>query len=365
MNLATGEEKIKIGITLGDCNGVGPEIIIKTLSDNRVLETLTPVIYGSAKILLFYKKFLPNIEQFHFQHVNSGQEAVLRKVNLVNCWNEEVRLTPGESNETGAIYAVKSLERAVADVLEYKIHGIVTAPLDKSHLKAAGFDFPGHTEYLIEKGGGKGLMLMVHGDTRVALATGHLGIKDVPKALSVEGILDKLRVLNQSLMNDFSIRKPKIALLALNPHAGDGGLFGDEEKTILQPAIAKAVEMGIMAIGPFPADGLFASGNYEHYDAILAMYHDQGLIPFKTLSMIHGVNYTAGLKFIRTSPDHGPAFDLAGKGIAKEDAFREALFMAADIYKTRMNNRQYRSNPLKSLSRDIEAKEDETLEEEG
>lgn len=362
MNLATPDDKIIIGITTGDINGIGPEIIIKTLEESRMTELMTPVIYSSAKVMTFYKKML-EVENFNFTTIRSASEVASRKINLVNCWQDEVKVEPGASNENGARYAVKSLEVATADLVAGNIHALVTAPIDKKHLESASFQFPGHTEYISQKAGGKGLMMMVDGPLRVALVTAHIGIKAVSDSITKEAILDKLQILNRSLQWDFSIRKPKIAVLALNPHASDGGKFGDEEQKVIIPAIDAAKENNILAFGPYPADGFFASGNFENFDAVLAMYHDQGLIPFKAISGFHGVNYTAGLNVIRTSPDHGPAFDLAGKGSAVPDSFRDALYLACDIYKTRKNNKEYASKPLKSLSKEIEAKEDENIPE--
>lgn len=360
MNRAVGEEKLKIGISIGDINGVGPEIILKTFAEHLLLDLFTPVVYGSAKVLSFYKKAC-NMEEFNFQTVKGAEEAVHKKMNVVNCWQEEVKVEPGVSNETGAKYAVMALEAAVNDLVSGKIHALVTAPIDKSHLVSQQFNFPGHTEYLAQRANAEALMIMVHDEVRVALVTGHIALKDVSAQLSTEKILKKLGILHQSLQRDFSVRRPRIAVLALNPHAGDGGRFGTEETDIIAPAIKKAAEKNMLVFGPYPADGFFASGNYKNYDAILAMYHDQGLIPFKTLSSIHGVNYTAGLSFIRTSPDHGAAFDIAGKNLASEASLREALYLACDLYVTRKNNREYAKNPLRKLSSDIEQKEDEDI----
>lgn len=362
MRKALGEDKIRVGISIGDVNGIGPEIILKTFAEPMMLELCTPVVYGSSKVLGFYKKTMENAEQLNYQIIQQADEAALKKLNVINCWQEEIKIEPGVSNETGAQYAVKALDKAMDDLNAGKIHCLITAPIDKSHLQKVGFNFPGHTEYVASKAKGKPLMLMVHENFRVALATGHLGLKEVAEKLNESLILDKLNILNDSLKMDFSLRKPKIAVLGLNPHAGDQGKFGKEEEQVISPAIKKAFDRGIMAFGPFPADGFFASGNFKHYDAILAMYHDQGLIPFKTISGMAGVNYTAGLNVIRTSPDHGPAFDLAGKMTASEESFRQAVFLAMDVYATRKSNQELLKNPLKKLSNEvIEGKEDESI----
>jgi 4-hydroxythreonine-4-phosphate dehydrogenase len=362
MRKALGEDKIRVGISIGDVNGIGPEIILKTFAEPMMLELCTPVVYGSSKVLGYYKKSIENAEQLNYQIIQQADDAALKKLNVINCWQEEVKIEPGVSNDTGARYAVKALDKAMDDLNAGKIHCLITAPIDKSHLLKVGFNFPGHTEYVASKAKGKPLMLMVHENFRVALATGHLGLKEVAEKLNESLILDKLNILNDSLKMDFSVRKPKIAVLGLNPHAGDQGRFGKEEEQVISPAIKKAFDSGIMAFGPYPADGFFASGNFKHYDAILAMYHDQGLIPFKTISGMAGVNYTAGLNVIRTSPDHGPAFDLAGKTKASEESFRQAVYLAMDLYVTRKSNQELLKNPLKKLSNEvIEDKEDESI----
>lgn len=362
MKKALREDKIRVGISIGDVNGIGPEIILKTFAEPMMLELCTPVVYGSSRVLGYYKKIMENGAQLNYQIIKKANDAALKKLNVINCWQEEIKIEPGVSNETGAKYALKALDKAIDDLNARKIHCLVTAPIDKSHLQKVGFPFPGHTEYVASKANGKPLMLMVHENFRIALVTGHLGLKEVAEKLNENLILDKLNILNDSLKMDFSIRKPKIAVLGLNPHAGDRGKFGNEEEQIIIPALKKAFDSGILAFGPFSADGFFASGNFKHYDAILAMYHDQGLIPFKTISGMAGVNYTAGLKVIRTSPDHGPAFDLAGKIKASEESFRQAVLLAMDVYVTRKNNLELLKNPLKKLSNEvIEGKEDESI----
>lgn len=362
MKKALEKNKIRVGISIGDVNGIGPEIILKTFAEPMMLELCTPIIYGSSRVLGFYKKMMENAEQLNYKIIKQADDAVFKKLNVINCWQEEIKIEPGVSNETGAKYALKALNKAIDDLNTGKIHCLVTAPIDKSQLQKVGFSFPGHTEYIASKVNGKPLMLMVHESFRIALSTGHLALKEVAEKLNENLILDQLNILNDSLKMDFSIRKAKIAILGLNPHAGDSGKFGSEEEQIIIPALKKALDNGILAFGPFPADGFFASGNFKHYDAILAMYHDQGLIPFKIISGMAGVNYTAGLKVIRTSPDHGPAFDLAGKMKASEESFRQAVFLAIDLYVTRKKNQELLKNPLKKLSAEvIEGKEDESI----
>jgi 4-hydroxythreonine-4-phosphate dehydrogenase len=358
MNKATGAEKVKIGITIGDINGIGPELILKTFTEPEILETITPIIYGSARVFSFYKKNT-TAENFVYHAIRTAEEAQPGKINLINVWQDEAKIDPGVSNEVGAKYAVMSLEAATEDLLSNKIHALVTAPIDKSHLSKVNFPFAGHTEYFAQKGGKESLMLMVHDNLRVALVTGHVGVSQISSVLTKEIIIKKAQLLKESLAKDFSISKPKIAVLALNPHAGDHGKFGNEEAEVIKPAIEALQEKNMLVMGPFPADGFFASGNFKNYDGILAMYHDQGLIPFKTLAGIGGVNYTAGLGFIRTSPDHGPGFDLAGKDKADVTSFRDALYLAADLYCTRTNNQNYSRNPLKRLSSDLLKAQDE------
>lgn len=358
MNKATGLNKIKIGITIGDFNGIGPELILKTFAEPDILETFTPVIYGSARVFSFYKKMC-SAENFNYHPIRTADEAQVGKVNLINIWQEEAKIDPGISNETGAKYAVMSLEAGTADLLAGKIHALVTAPIDKSHLDKVGFSFAGHTEYFADKAGKESLMLLVHENLRVALVTGHVGVSKIAGSLTKESIVKKAQLLKEALAKDFSITKPKIAILALNPHAGDSGKFGNEEAEIITPAIEELQQKNMLVMGPFAADGFFASGNFKNYDGILAMYHDQGLVPFKTLAGISGVNYTAGLNFIRTSPDHGPGFDLAGKDKADVTSFRDALYLAADLYLTRTNNKDLTKNPLKTLSGELLKAQDE------
>lgn len=347
-------QKARIGISVGDINGIGIEVIIKTLMDPRIYEFCTPIVYGSVKTTSYHKKLL-GIQEFNFQVIRNAGEANLRKPNLINCWEEEVKIELGNDTALGGKYALKSLEAAMEDLLGGKLDALVTAPINKSNIQSEGFAFPGHTEYLQKKAGSPdSLMFMLSEDLKIGVVTGHIPISQVAAAITKEGILSKLRLINRSLKNDFWIEKPRIAVLGLNPHAGDHGLLGSEEEQIIKPAIARAFEEGIMAFGPFPADGFFGQAAYMKFDAVLAMYHDQGLIPFKHLSFGKGVNFTAGLPFIRTSPDHGVAYDIAGKSQANESSFREAIYAAGDLFRRRAEQKELQSHPLKitKLARD-------------
>jgi len=351
------EEKrklVKIGISIGDIAGIGLEVIIKALNDNRILQKITPIVYGDTQLARYYRKGI-NIHDFSFNPIHSVEQSNPKRVNIVNVDNEKIELVFGKSSkETGAL-ALKSLELATSDLAANKIDALVTAPIDKNTIQSEGFNFPGHTEYLTQMANvDDALMLMIEDQLRVGVVTGHVPLKDVASEISVPLILRKLELLNQSLINDFEVVKPKIAVLALNPHAGDGGLIGEEEISIISPAIEEANELGILTFGPFSADGFFGNGNYQNFDAILAMYHDQGLIPFKTLAYTGGVNYTAGLPIVRTSPAHGTAYDIAGKGIADESSFRAAVFTAYDIFQTRKKIREWTADPLqKTNSREV------------
>lgn len=339
-------EKIKVGITLGDINGIGPEVVIKALSDNRILQSCTPIIYGSSKTLNFHNKSISS-EPFHFLSIKDADEAKEKKVNVVQTWNDEPTIQFGQANVIGGKHAFLSLEKATQDLAVNKIDVLVTAPISKETIIQAGFEFIGHTEYLADMSGvEEALMIMVAEEMRVALVTTHVALKTVSEQLTREKVLNKIVQLNQCLQADFGKRKPRIAVLGMNPHAGENGKMGTEEQEIILPAINQAREKGILAFGPFPADGLFGSESRSQYDAVLAMYHDQGLTPFKALAFDSGVNYTAGLPIVRTSPDHGTAFDIAGKGIASESSFRHALYQAMDIYKARKFNKEVAANPL-------------------
>ncbi len=345
---ANAEErnKIKIGISIGDVNGIGPEVILKTLCNPEIINEFTPIIYASSKIISYYKKAL-NLNDFNWHGINTADEAKPKRVNVVNVWNDEVIINIGVANETGGKFAFLSLEAATKDLAAGKIDVLVTAPINKHTIQNKNFNFAGHTEYLANMSNtDTALMTMVSGDLRIATLTGHLPLKEVPKAITREGIHKALTTLNNSLKRDFLVQKPKIAVLGLNPHAGDKGLLGDEEITTIIPSIEKANKEGIFTMGPYGADGFFASGNHKNFDAILAMYHDQGLTPFKTLAFDDGVNYTAGLPIVRTSPDHGTGYDIAGKNCASDSSFRAACFMAKDIFFNRKYYKEITANPM-------------------
>ena len=347
-------DKIKIGISIGDVNGIGLEVIIKTLVDKRILDYCTPIVYGQTKVASFHRKTM-GIEDFSFNVINQAADALHRRANMINCWEEDVKIDLGEANETGGKYAFLSLERATNDLIAGEIDALVTAPINKQNIQSEAFTFAGHTEYIQAKAGASdSLMLLMGEDLRVGVVTGHVPLSEVPKSITKEKILSKLALINESLKGDFWIEKPKIAVLGLNPHAGDSGLLGKEEESIIAPAIAEANKNGLLAFGPYPADGFFANQSWKKFDAVLAMYHDQGLIPFKQLAFHQGVNFTAGLPVVRTSPDHGTAYDLAGKNEADAGSFREAVFAAIHIVKNRRENAILTAKPLKvsKLSRD-------------
>jgi 4-phospho-D-threonate 3-dehydrogenase / 4-phospho-D-erythronate 3-dehydrogenase len=356
-------KKQKIGITIGDLNGIGLEVILKTVSDERVLKFCTPIIYGSSKVVSYHKNIVQ--VEFPFANIRTASEAEEGKVNVVNCWQENVNITIGKLSETGGIYAYRALESAVQELKAGEIDALVTAPINKKAMQMANFPFPGHTEYITDQlGSPNSVMLMVNDNLRIGLVTNHLPVSKIAENITRQGILDKIKILNETLKIDFFIEKPTIAVLGLNPHAGDEGALGEEEGTIILPAIEQAKELGILAMGPFPADGFFGSGNYAKFDAILAMYHDQGLIPFKAFSFGDGVNYTAGLSVVRTSPDHGTGFDIAGQNAADPSSFRKAVYMALDIARHRDEYTEMTSNPLKSRSAKLKTGEDEVITEE-
>jgi len=341
------DEKVIVGISQGDINGIGLEVIIKTFLDPQMLDICTPVVFGSNKTASFHRKAL-NIEDFSFNQIRDVSEINHKRANIINVYDEDVNIELGKQTSIGGQYALKSLEAAAYALAQGKVDVLVTAPINKENIQSPDFNFPGHTEYLDEKfGDGNSLMFLVSDTLRVAVVTGHIPVTQVAQALSPEKILKKLHVLNKSLIEDFEVRKPKIAVLGLNPHAGDNGVIGDEEKNIIIPAINKAKEEGLLVYGPYPADGFFGNSTYKNFDAVLAMYHDQGLIPFKTIAFNSGVNFTAGLPIVRTSPDHGTAYDIAGKNIASEESFRRAIYTAIDIYKIRKQYREFSANPLK------------------
>ena len=341
--------KLIIGITHGDINGIGYEIILKTMAEPRMLETFIPVIYGSSKVAAYHRKNL-ELQGLNLNVVNSIEEINHKRVNIVNCVDDEIKVEIGTSTEEAGKAAFIALERATEDLKKGALHALVTAPINKHNIQSANFKFPGHTEYLEQKFGGEtpALMMLVNDVMRVAVVTGHIPVSDVSKQLTEKAILDKLIVLNNSLKNDFSIGRPRIAVLGLNPHSGDEGVIGDEEQRVIIPAMKQAEAKGIICVGPYPADGFFGSGTFSKFDGVLAMYHDQGLIPFKTVSMDTGVNFTAGLSIIRTSPDHGTAYDIAGQNLASEESFRQALYLAYDVYQNRIWNKEISANPLKT-----------------
>lgn len=343
------DNKLKIGITQGDINGIGYEVILKTLFDTRIYEICIPILYGSAKVIAYHRKAL-NLGSFNFNAIQNAEEATDKRANLINCIDDNVRVELGKSTSQAGEASLLSLQAAIKDLKDNKIDALVTAPINKNNIQSSQFNFPGHTEYLMSEFKAKdGLMIMVSDVVKVALVTGHIPLSQVSQSITIEGILSKLRQLNISLLKDFAVRRPKIAVLALNPHAGDEGLLGNEETEIIIPAIEKAKSEGILAFGPYAADGFFGSDNFSKFDAVLAMYHDQGLVPFKTLVFEEGVNYTAGLPIVRTSPAHGTAYDLVGKDIASEASFRQALYLACDIYKNRQEYNELTSNPMKSI----------------
>ena len=328
--------KLVVGITQGDGNGIGYEVIIKALADERMLELCTPVIYGSSKIFGFYKKQIHNIDQINTNVINSAKDVHQKRVNIVNCLPENVFVEPGQSTPESAKAAMTSLERAVQDIKEGYIDVLVTAPFNKRAMAGEGFGYTGHTEYLEKEFGVEEVeMIMVCDRMKVGVVTGHIPLKDVCSSLTTEKILRKLHIMRDSLRKDFGIDAPKIAVLGLNPHCGDGGLLGDEEQQIILPAVQAANEEGILAFGPYSPDGFFGLGNYSKFDAVLAMYHDQGLTPFKAVAFEEGVNYTAGLPVVRTSPDHGTAYEMAGRDKADPRSMKAAIYAAIDIWHKR------------------------------
>lgn len=337
---------IKIGITHGDINGIGYEVILKMLDDNRILELCTPVIYGSAKIASYYRKAL-NLQPQQLNQIKEADEAREGVINIINVVDEECKVEPGQSTAEAGAAAFAALERAVADVRDGKIDAVVTAPINKDNIQSDLFTFPGHTEYLEASVGGNALMVLFNRDLRIALVTTHLPVSKIAENITVDRIVEKLKVFSASLCSDFAIVHPRIAVLALNPHAGENGLLGSEEQEVIVPAIKAAKEQGVECYGPYAADGFFGSGQFKHFDGVLAMYHDQGLAPFKTLAMDSGVNFTAGLPIVRTSPDHGTGYDIAAQGVASEQSMREALYAAIDIARNRARHAAMTANPLR------------------
>ncbi|WP_321289605.1 4-hydroxythreonine-4-phosphate dehydrogenase PdxA [uncultured Sunxiuqinia sp.] len=343
------KHKIRIGISHGDINGIGYEVIMKTLMDTRILEMCTPVVYGSPKVAAYHRKAL-NLNNFNFNNIQNANEADPRRANIINCIDDNIRVELGKSSGIAGEASYMALERAVNDLKAGEIDALVTAPINKDNIQSDKFNFPGHTEFLAQQFETDNyLMLMVSEMMKIGVVTTHIPLSEVSAGITKKAILSKLRIISSSLEQDFSIKKPRIAVLGLNPHAGDGGLLGSEEKEIIMPAIEQAKNEGILALGPYPSDGFFGSGDYVKFDAILAMYHDQGLTPFKLASFDKGVNYTAGLPFIRTSPAHGTAFDIAGEDKASPDSLRQALYLAIDIHKSRELYKEISKNPLKKF----------------
>ena len=353
-----------IGISCGDLNGIGTELIIKTFSDNRLLEICTPVVFASNKVINFYRKSIPEAN-LNYSIIKDFTRINPKQVNLFSCWEEEVPVTPGQLTDTGGKYAVLSLQTAVAALKQKQIEGLVTAPIHKKNIQSAEFSFTGHTPYLQNMFGANDVaMMLCAGDFRVALVTEHVPVSDIARHITKEKIVSKLQIINRSLQKDFGIDKPRIAVLGLNPHAGDEGLVGNEEETIIKPAIREAKNSNILAVGPYSADAFFARRYFDRFDAVLAMYHDQGLIPFKALASGDGVNFTAGLPAVRTSPDHGVAFDIAGKDKADHTSFLMAIYECIDIINRRNGYMESRKNPLRKVTPAILANaKDEIIEE--
>lgn len=345
-------DRIRIGITTGDINGIGPEVIIKSLADNRILDLFTPVIYGSAKAMAFYKEYMEGADGFQYTVVASAAEARPRRINLVNCADENaVKVEPGRSTADAGALAVKALKAAVADLKAGTIHAVVTAPISKENVQGNDFPYTGHTEFFAAEFGGEPLMMMCSDVLRVGLVTIHIPLADVSGQIGKDKVVARIEQLRRSLIADFGIVEPRIAVLALNPHSGDGGLLGGEETGIIKPAIEEAARNNILVFGPFAADGFFAAASYRKFDAVLAMYHDQGLTPFKALTP-EGVNFTASLSVVRTSPDHGVAYDIAGQDKADPSSMREALYMAIDVLRNRASYAEMTRNPLKRYERE-------------
>lgn len=338
------ERKIRVAITQGDTNGVGYEVILKVFADPEMLELCTPIIYGSPKIAAYHRKAL-NLET-NFSIINSAEEVRDGRLNLLTCFDEEIKIELGQPSQEAGQAALMALDRVMTDFRSGFYDVLVTAPINKATIQSPGFQFPGHTEYIETSvgDGQKALMILMNESLRVALVTTHLPVKDIVKAITKEAIVEKATVFHQALKRDFRVSSPRIAVLSLNPHAGDDGLLGSEEKDIIVPAIEELTAKGIQAFGPYAADGFFGSGTYDHFDGVLAMYHDQGLAPFKAIALESGVNYTAGLPIVRTSPDHGTAYDIAGQGCADENSMRQAIYTAIDVFR----NRQFYDEPLQN-----------------
>jgi 4-hydroxythreonine-4-phosphate dehydrogenase len=357
------QQRPVIGISVGDLNGIGTELAIKTFSDSRLLEICTPIIFGSNKLINFYRKSIPD-STLNYQHIKDISRPFHKQVNLFNCWEEEVSINPGQLTDTGGTYAVKSLTAAVEALKDKKIEGLITAPIHKKNIQSAEFSFTGHTPYLRQAFGVKDVLMLMSSDNfRVGLVSEHVPVSEITMHITRESILSKLNIMKDSLVRDFGIDKPRIAVLGLNPHAGDEGLIGREEEDIIKPAI-KDAKHNMLVYGPFSADAFFARNQQQKFDAVLAMYHDQGLIPFKSLAYGEGINFTAGLPAVRTSPDHGTAFDIAGKNKADTGSFLAAVYGCLDIIQKRRDFNENHKNPLKKMGSVVLAgAEDEKIEE--
>ncbi len=344
---------VKVGISIGDMNGVGLEVILKTFEDHQILELCTPIIFASNKTVSFQRKHFEI--NTNFQGIDRIENAISGKLNVLNCWKESPNTTFGQVTEEGGKYAFLSLKKATEALKNGEIDVLVTAPINKNNIQSEEFAFPGHTDYLAQELEGKSLMLMVSEDLKVGLLTDHVPLKDVSARITESLIIEKVSLMNESLRKDFRLQRPKIAVLGINPHCGDKGVIGTEDDDIIRPALKKLYfEKNILVFGPFSADSFFGSQNYRNYDAVIAPYHDQGLIPFKTLSFGNGVNYTAGLSKVRTSPDHGTAYEIAGKGVAEPESFRHAVFQAIDIFRNRAEYESLTENPLKTRTLEAE-----------
>lgn len=344
----TESHKIKVAITQGDINGIGYEVILKTFSDSRMFDRCTPIVYGSTKVASYHKKLLSQqVQELNFTALLDAAQAQDRKFNVVNLIQDEIKIDIGKPTDIGGEMSRRALDRACEDLKRGVVDVLVTAPINKKNIQSATFDFPGHTEYLSSKFGGDSLMMMVCDRIRIGIVTNHLALKDVPTAITKELLMKKIRLMHESLKRDFGIPMPKIAVLALDPHAGDNGVIGTQDETVVKPAIDEAYAESILAYGPYPSDGFFGSNEFNKFDGVLALYHDQGLIPFKLMSFTEGVNYTAGLDVIRTSPAHGTAYDIAGKDKASEQSFRHAVNLACDILRHRKEYDELTADPLK------------------
>lgn len=345
------EEKIRIGISIGDLNGIGGEIVLKTFEDNRILDFCTPIIFASSKVMSFLKNHFNS--EINFNTIQKAEQAIHGKINVVNLWKENINIEFGKEDPKIGAYAIKSLIAATKELKNGNVDLLLTAPINKHSIQSNDFNFPGHTDYLAQELEGKSLMFMITESLKVGLLTDHVPIKDIAAHITEELITSKIETIYNTLIVDFAIRKPKIAVLGINPHTGDNGVIGTEDDTILRPTLQKIRETGKLVYGPYAADSFFGSNNYKNFDAVVATYHDQGLIPFKTLSFGQGVNFTAGLNKVRTSPDHGTAYEIAGKGVADASSFNEALFTGIQIVNNRKRHRKLSKNPLKTKGQKI------------